>query len=296
MKSTRKNKKTSKSPFIIITIIVIVALSMGLYFNNKKKKEYNYIYTLITENRLEEAEKELSKSLKENEDYRSYSYRAYVRSLLNKNIEGREDIKKAIGLKPEEEFPYVVKGLMDLKDKNIKDAKIAIDKSKKFNPKNEVDYVILGNIYITSNNKDKALEYFNKAIDKSPSYSMAYVGRGEFFTSEKKYEEAIRDYEKALELNPTNHYAVKGEIDLLVSKGDYNKAIQFGEKKLLKKENITIDVLSSIANAYDNNKDYKGLINLSEKIIKENEESYLGYLYKGSAYYNINDYKDDNKY
>ena len=111
--------------------------------------------------------------------------------------DGLQDIEKVIGLMPEEENAFLIRGRLH---EALGDDQAA-----------EQDYeVVTGlNPYIAREQPDKAIELFDEAIELKPEFARAYSERGRAKLMKGDKNGSVEDLKKALELNPEGEEAQK---------------------------------------------------------------------------------------
>ena len=114
--------------------------------------------------------------------------------------DGLQDIEKVIGLMPEEENAFLIRGRLHEALGDDQAAEQDYEVVTGLNPFNEQAYLQLGTLYIAREQPDKAIELFDEAIELKPE-------RAKLMKGDKNG--SVEDLKKALELNPEGEEAQK---------------------------------------------------------------------------------------
>lgn len=93
-------------------------------------------------------------------------------------------------------------GMSELKNNDLKAARVYFEKATKLNPKYAEAVNNLGAIYYVEKNYGKSAKYFKKAVALDETHSTYHVNLGAAWFSQKKMDRAFAEYTRALELNP----------------------------------------------------------------------------------------------
>lgn len=291
-KRNKLKKKAIKKSFLILIVLCISLLSIYSFIKSTKNKKIETSLNNIIKNNLKEAKNELNDLIEDsNKNHNLYIYRAYVEGELGQKEEAFKDIKSSLQLNSSNKLAYAVKTNLQLKYKDIEGAKESAEKGKDLKPKDAFENFVLGSLYGNTIDKDKAMKFYHNALSKEANYSMAYSGKGDVYFSLKEYNKALREYDRALQISRKNYKALSGKINSLIDIKKYEEAIKIGKQYLRNNDVKDIDVLYSLISAYDAKKDYNGLLNFSDELLKKDSNNYEGYLCSGWAYYNLNNYE-----
>ena len=120
--------------------------------------------------------------------------------------DGLQDIEKVIGLMPEEENAFLIRGRLHEALGDDQAAEQDYEVVTGLNPFNEQAYLQL---YIAREQPDKAIELFDEAIELKPEFARAYSERGRAKLMKGDKNGSVEDLKKALELNPEGEEAQK---------------------------------------------------------------------------------------
>lgn len=141
-------------------------------------------------------------------------------------------------------------------------------------PDNWIPYYYLGALKSLENNKSLTREYFDKAVSNADTSREVYVNVGLTYYQQGESENAIEILNKGLESFPEDFRLnyIKG----LTLQGMNNEAaaIAFFEKAVSGNPN-DVSILSTLALAYDNQKDYEKSENTYERALKIDPQNSL---------------------
>jgi len=112
------------------------------------------------------------------------------------------------------------KGYAYIDLKNIKEAKIWVEKAIKILPKNSLYVSELGYIYQSKKDWKNSLKMYTKAAKLAKTYSeigRALRGKGYAYVEMKEYTKAKKEYKKALKINPNDKLSFR-ELKYITSK------------------------------------------------------------------------------
>lgn len=179
----------------------------------------------------------LRKQVKEDIDY-SYLDEEYIKKGINKEIafakatkalermsrgnfeQAYEDIKQVIKLDPENDYPYVLKGLCCIELDSIQQSKKAFEKANEIDENNDITNFYLGYISRIYYDYDKAKKYYKSIIKNDRKSFLGYYGLGNMYFYQEKYLDARKYYVKAVTINPDFYegFYNLGIIELLYRK------------------------------------------------------------------------------
>ena len=107
---------------------------------------------------------------------------------------------RAISVDPNFYMAYNNRGVSQLEQGKLEDAKKDFEKTLQLNPKYAAASSNLSAIYFKQKDYKKALEYANAAITNDPNYANAYVNRGMAKEMLRDMEGACKDWHKAKDL------------------------------------------------------------------------------------------------
>ncbi len=163
-----------------------------------------------------------------------------IESLINSyELEDAEKyLFQAKNLEGETDEILMLETLLQIVNKNLKEALVSIDTALKINPDNSEAYRIKGYILLENKEIDKAFEYYTTALEKDPNNLTALVDMGCLLVNQGKEHVGIEYINKALGIDNTN-------IRALVAKA------AFYEKSGFRKEGLkVIDKALSINSKY----------------------------------------------
>jgi len=133
----------------------------------------------------------------------------------------------------------------------------------KIDPKFSDAYVGIGLMKLRKGKKSEGLKFLNKAVAVDPKNERACIYRGEVHFREKHYEDAIRDFEKVVSINPT----LKKKVSTYLGKAHFKVGISHADKG-----------------------NYERAIKHFTKSLSANPVNINGYLFRGEAYMNIENF------
>jgi tetratricopeptide (TPR) repeat protein len=129
-----------------------------------------------------------------------YLLRSFLWTDLEKDIEAREDLEKALTLCPDDSAAYVVRvnqGVMYIQAKKFDDAVACLEKAIALNPKGWQAHANLATAYVERNRVDQGIIELGRAIQLAPTVPWLYEQRAELHIRERDLEAALADLEKA---------------------------------------------------------------------------------------------------
>lgn len=150
-----------------------------------------YADFLLRENKLEGAKENYLKAIEfDNSRYPIWNQLLFLESELNDKEGLERDSKRAVELFPNEPIPYLFYGVVQLENKNYKEA---------------VEYLEIGKDYV---------------IDNPPLKTQFYATLGDAYNSMKNYEKSDAAYEKALEIDSKNIHVLNNYSYFLSLRGE----------------------------------------------------------------------------
>ncbi len=142
----------------------------------------------------------------------------------------REDLLKAVELKPDLLPPRLILTEFYIQEKNPASARQQIDAVLKVDPNNIKALMFKGNLQVLDKKYNEAETIFLQIIEKAPDYAEAYVKLGVLYALMKKSEKTLEYLEKALNIDPKQLIALTLAVSIHTKSKEYDKAILICEK------------------------------------------------------------------
>jgi tetratricopeptide (TPR) repeat protein len=214
----------------------------------------------------------------------------YDKGLKLKNTEEYEEaltaFKNAISKKADYSDAYYQAGSCCNELENYEDA---IDFFKKYDPSSndgkKNKYNELGLSYYNLQNAKDGLEQYNKTLALFPNNGTAIRGIGNiYYEIEEDHEKAIEYYERALKVDEENSRSVYYKLGWLYNDGErYDDAVKVLLKGILY-DSEESGYREELGYAYYMREEYEFAITQLNKAISLDENSQLGYYYKGLCF------------
>jgi tetratricopeptide (TPR) repeat protein len=143
----------------------------------------------------------------------------------NDNDQAIISLTEAINSKPNEPYPYNLRGYAYHNKKEIDIAIRDYLEAIRLSPTYSNAYLNLGYAYLDKKEYDKSLTVFNKAISSDPKDVNNYSAKGSVFQRKKEYDSAITCYSEIIRLNPRNILGYRNRANVYIAKKDYERAI-----------------------------------------------------------------------
>lgn len=143
-----------------------------------------------------------------------------------------ERVASAIEASPDSAELWRVKGLVNLRQREIEQAEEAFLKSLELDPSGVDNYAQLARIYASSGRLDRAIEQYESAADAQPTNGTIRHFLGVLYEMTSKAELAQQNYEKALELN-SELAETKNNLAYMIStqeNGDLDRALRLAQE------------------------------------------------------------------
>jgi len=161
-------------------------------------------------------------------------YEAYYFHKIGRTDAAINIMRKLISeSKREDPVQYTNLGTFLLRNKEHKEAIIALKKAISIDPKYGPAYNSLGHAYIFDNKESEAIEVFQKLLEIDKRYIAAYNGLGVAYWNLKKLDAAKTAFETAINHDPNYFEAVMNIGKLYLQKKDYHKALATFERSTL---------------------------------------------------------------
>ena len=159
---------------------------------------------LISQNKLEEAEKICREALQEKpDDVNGLRLLASIASKLEQNEDAIVLLKRAVELKPK--FVAAWSALAEAySDKNqFGEALDAVQRSIKLKPDLPFGFMIRGGILAKMNDHEGAITAYQEALKIDPDHVGSNMGLGNTLKTVGRFEESVTAYKKCIEVHPT---------------------------------------------------------------------------------------------
>ena len=182
-------------------------------------------------------------------------------------INGQDCFKKAIKINPKNIDAKNNLGSIYQMASKLEDAEKCFEECINLNPNFVSSLINLGNLKIKTNNFKEAILIYNKVLKINDNIEIVYLHLGQAYQNTKQFEKAEIIFKKALKKFPLLTKADK----LLSMQTNYlvdEKHLNLMLKKINKNElniNHKIDLLFSIAKAYEDKKNYSQSFNYYSK-------------------------------
>lgn len=143
----------------------------------------------------------------------------------------------------------------------------------------------LGQCYVKQEKYDEALAVYDALVEEQGSSSV-YAGRGSVNASAGNIEEAKQDFEKAISLDEKNYSLYLLGYQTLMKAEDTESAKAFLTKAAAIEPKTTEDSYA-LAQVKFYQEDYKGALDILEKLVSEKQEAYQ---FMGDIYYVTKEY------
>lgn len=132
-------------------------------------------------------------------DARLYRIRSQILLDSGRYTEALSDAKKALSLKPDDLFNFVVVGKAHRALGHIDSALSACATAEKSGFEDPDNYLLMGDLYFVVRQYKKSLEYLNKALQKAPYEPRIYYLKGLLFWEQKDTAKAISNWQTSIE-------------------------------------------------------------------------------------------------
>ena len=207
-------------------------------------------------------------------------------------LEGRKNFDKALQLSKSRETQALVaiaSYFTDSDKQDLTQAKIFLDKALKSNPQNPQVFLAFGDYYWALNDGSKALAEYDKAKAINAKLPEAYLKIGKLYSRARNYDLGLDFYKKGLAIDSSYgpFYREMGELYYKAKK--YDKAIN-NYKKYVEKTGENAETLYRYGSFLFMSNDYKGSVQVLNKVISFPDFSNVAYRLLGYSYYEIGDY------
>ena len=210
---------------------------------------------LINTGDMEGAAKIYQEMITENPNFTDGYYNlAKVQVRLDQLDGARENFRKAIEMKPEEERyqksyesstnQYLADGNQLLRRRNSKAAMEKFQNAVELDPDNYLAHYFLAVVYREENNYDEALASVDRSIELNPEYPKAHLVKGKIYLKLKNIPEAQTAFQQAIELDENYIDAWNNLGNLYYQTKQYEEAIPAYKK--------VIELKPDYATAYAN--------------------------------------------
>ena len=201
---------------------------------------------------------------------KSSAYALFIQGAIYENEGNLEEAEKIYLQALEyDSTEYMHVKYMDilLREGRLDDAVKQFEEIIKINPESTEAYVLKGQIDIMQKNYESAEKSFLKAIECGEDDFSIYISLAQLYITTDRNEKAIPMLEEALKLKPDNPIILFQAGMLYVKSGNHKKALEVMEKaSTLKPEWIELHM--AIAKLYETVKDYDNAISKYNEVLR----------------------------
>jgi len=207
-------------------------------------------------------------------------------------LEGRKNFDKALQLSKNKETQALVaiaSFFIDSDKQDLTQAKLFLEKALKANEKDPQVYLAFGDYYWAQNDGSKALVEYEKAKTINANLPEVYLKIGKLYSRARNYDLGLEYYKKGIVVDSSYgpFYREIGELYYKAKK--YDKAIA-SYKKYVEKTGDNPETLYRYGSFLFLSNDYKGSIEVLNKVISAPDFSYVAYRLLGYSYYETGNY------
>ncbi len=234
-----------------------------------------------SENKLDEAYSDYSKSIELNPNYdKAYNNRGNLLMKQNKFDQALVDYNKCIELVPNFSGAYKNRGNLYMNTNKPELAYQDYTKALQLDPKETEVYFYRGNLLQNLKRNDEALSDYANVIALKPNDYQVYFSRGLLFMNIEKNKEAYDDFSKAISLYPSFVEAYLNRGNVLQNENKFDEALSdYNAAAKLQPENPKI--YYNRGNLLGNKKRYDEAINDFSTAIKLKNDYALAYFGRG---------------
>lgn len=176
-------------------------------------------------------------------------------------------LSKVKDMLPDQPIGYYWLGMTYQAQKKFDKAVVEFESALQKSPQSPDILSELVKTLVVDGKSNQGITRLNQIVKDSPNNASAYMLLGDIYANQKNYPEAGNAFKKVIQLTPKNSgaYIALAKLDLV--RGDTKTAIQVLQQGLVAiPENIQL--MASLAEIYQNTRDYDNAISEYEKILK----------------------------